>query len=246
MKVRLVGWLLVWIFWGLVDDVYLLGLVPFRYYLDPNWVDRVAFIEPTQVEGIIRGVYFRCVQVGNQQLGVQESSSLLIVFIIHTYHQTMSTVHEEDWGRVQVEVEELVVHLEESLEITYMEQRVKMKVLLGKSYPSIEPNIRRLAKEIGQLEELEDPSLARGFLRVSMLIDTTKPLVKGCWQPRTQNQDTWIEFRYEGLQDFCYRCGKIGNSIELRKCNNNPSGKIDRIDEILCLFLFFIFTFGND
>lgn len=34
----------------------------------------------------------------------------------------------------------------------------------------------------------------------------------------------------------------IDNSIELRKCNNNPSGKIDRIVEILCPF-FFIFYF---
>lgn len=49
---------------------------------------------------------------------------------------------------------------------------------------SIESNIKRLAKEIRQLEELEDPSLARGFLRVCVVFDTTKPLITGCWLPR--------------------------------------------------------------
>ncbi|KAM2019755.1 hypothetical protein ACFX1T_022514 [Malus domestica] len=76
---------------------------------------------------------------------------------------------------------------------------------------STSSNITRLATAIGQVEEVEDPSMARGFLRAKVFVDTTKPLITGCWLPRKQKQDTWIEFSYERLQDFCYRCGRIGH-----------------------------------
>ncbi|KAM1859820.1 hypothetical protein ACFX13_012070 [Malus domestica] len=56
---------------------------------------------------------------------------------------------------------------------------------------------------------MEDPMKARGFLRVRLLIDSTKPLVSGCWLRREDNRDTWVEFCYERLQDFCYRCGRL-------------------------------------
>ncbi|RXH78461.1 hypothetical protein DVH24_001979 [Malus domestica] len=39
--------------------------------------------------------------------------------------------------------------------------------------------------------------------------DTSKPLVTGCWLPQEDNMETWVEFRYERLQDFCYKCGRI-------------------------------------
>ncbi|KAM2157361.1 hypothetical protein ACFX1R_042943 [Malus domestica] len=76
---------------------------------------------------------------------------------------------------------------------------------------STETNVRRLAKEIGDLVELDDPVKARGFLRVRVEVNTKNPLAKGCWIPRGNNKDSWIEFRYERLQDFCYRCGGIGH-----------------------------------
>ncbi|KAM1984999.1 hypothetical protein ACFX16_013206 [Malus domestica] len=39
--------------------------------------------------------------------------------------------------------------------------------------------------------------------------DTSKPLVTGCWLPQEDNMETWVKFRYERLQDFCYKCGRI-------------------------------------
>ncbi|KAM1882505.1 hypothetical protein ACFX13_003987 [Malus domestica] len=72
-------------------------------------------------------------------------------------------------------------------------------------------NIQRLTQVAGQFIVLEDPGKARGFLRVRLLIDTGKPLCNGCWIRRDQNRDTWVDFRYERLQDFCYRCGRIGH-----------------------------------
>ncbi|XP_048435342.1 uncharacterized protein LOC125475077 [Pyrus x bretschneideri] len=73
-------------------------------------------------------------------------------------------------------------------------------------------NVRRLAKEIGEVLEIEDLAKARGFLRVRVMVNTKMPLAKGCWIPRESNKDSWIEFRYERLQDFCYKCGRIGHA----------------------------------
>lgn len=75
----------------------------------------------------------------------------------------------------------------------------------------IEMNVRRLAKELGDFLELEDPMKAREFLRVRVVVNSRISLVPGCWIPRNNNRDTWIEFQYERLQDFCYCCGRIGH-----------------------------------
>ncbi|XP_070668433.1 uncharacterized protein [Malus domestica] len=56
---------------------------------------------------------------------------------------------------------------------------------------------------------LEDPVKARGFLRARVLVHSENPLVPGCWLKREENRETWVEFRYERLQDFCYHCGRI-------------------------------------
>ncbi|KAB2595159.1 hypothetical protein D8674_030609 [Pyrus ussuriensis x Pyrus communis] len=68
-------------------------------------------------------------------------------------------------------------------------------------------NIQRITKEAGKFLALEDPGQAH----------TEKPLFRGCWIRRDLNRDTWVEFRYERLQDFCYQCGRIGHINT--KCN---------------------------
>ncbi|KAM2126516.1 hypothetical protein ACFX1R_006525 [Malus domestica] len=73
-------------------------------------------------------------------------------------------------------------------------------------------NVRRLAAKIGEFGELEETTKARGFLRVRVAVNTSNPLTTGCWLPRTNEKESWIEFRYERLQDFCYKCGRIGHS----------------------------------
>ncbi|KAM1185626.1 hypothetical protein ACFX2J_014711 [Malus domestica] len=72
-------------------------------------------------------------------------------------------------------------------------------------------NVRRLTKQVGVFIQMEDPAKARGFLRVRILINAAKPLINGCWLSRENNRDTWVEFRYEILQDFCYRCGRLNH-----------------------------------
>ncbi|KAM1263060.1 hypothetical protein ACFX13_028779 [Malus domestica] len=73
-------------------------------------------------------------------------------------------------------------------------------------------NISRLASRCGELLEVEDISKVRGFLRIRVLVDTTKSLASGCWVTRERNNESWVEFQYERLQDFCYNCGKIGHA----------------------------------
>ncbi|KAB2600004.1 hypothetical protein D8674_010275 [Pyrus ussuriensis x Pyrus communis] len=70
-------------------------------------------------------------------------------------------------------------------------------------------NVQRVTKEAAKFLALEDPGHARGFVRTRILVDTEKPLFKGCWIRRDLDKETWVEFRYERLQDFCYTCGRI-------------------------------------
>ncbi|KAB2632299.1 hypothetical protein D8674_028546 [Pyrus ussuriensis x Pyrus communis] len=84
-------------------------------------------------------------------------------------------------------------------------------------------NVQRVIKEAGEFIAMEDPGHARGFVRVRILVDTEKPLFKGCWIRRESNKETWVEFRYERLQDFCYKCGRIGHINT--ECSAEMSGE---------------------
>ncbi|KAI8032207.1 hypothetical protein LOK49_LG01G03075 [Camellia lanceoleosa] len=73
---------------------------------------------------------------------------------------------------------------------------------------------------IGKLIGVEAPSdgllLARSFLRLRVEINVTAPLPKGFMLKRQtahslELKDTWVEFKYERLSDFCYDCGRIGH-----------------------------------
>lgn len=57
-------------------------------------------------------------------------------------------------------------------------------------------------------------------MRVKVSVNTSNPLTIGFCLPRDNNNDTWIKFRYERLQDFCYRCGRIGHFNN--KCSFEP------------------------
>lgn len=49
----------------------------------------------------------------------------------------------------------------------------------------------------------------RYYLRVRTMVNLQKPLSHGFWIKRNSSQSTWVEFKYERLSDFCYRCGRI-------------------------------------
>lgn len=69
--------------------------------------------------------------------------------------------------------------------------------------------------------------MARGFLRVRIIVNTRNPLITGCWLLRKDDKDTWVEFRYERLQDFCYRCGRIGHVMMNAHLNRQKEVRLD-------------------
>lgn len=85
-------------------------------------------------------------------------------------------------------------------------------------------NINQLASKCGELLKLEDPAWARGFLRVRIMVDTTKPLATRCWVTRSGDKESWVEFQYERLQHFCYKCERISHASN--ECSS-PAGKGD-------------------
>ncbi|KAI9078410.1 hypothetical protein K1719_039629 [Acacia pycnantha] len=50
-----------------------------------------------------------------------------------------------------------------------------------------------------------------GCMRAKVLLDLKNPLAYGFWMDRPDGEKAWIPIRYEKLQNFCYKCGKIGH-----------------------------------
>ena len=86
---------------------------------------------------------------------------------------------------------------------------------------SLVTNIECLLENVGVFIELEEPAKARGYLRARVNVNTENPLINGCWLSRETNRDTWVDFSYERLQDFCFKCGRIGHANT--ECSFEPS-----------------------
>lgn len=82
---------------------------------------------------------------------------------------------------------------------------------------SHEENMIKLGEKAGAVMEYENPAKVKGFLRVRVEVDTNQPLVAGFWIPRPDGSETWVEYQYERLADFCYICGRIGHCMDA--CN---------------------------
>ncbi|KAH7855978.1 hypothetical protein Vadar_031225 [Vaccinium darrowii] len=75
---------------------------------------------------------------------------------------------------------------------------------------------KKIAEILGDVIAVEDPvgqGKLRKYIRVRVLIDISKPLKKGFFLKRTEEDDLWVKFKYERLSDFCYMCGKIGHMV---------------------------------
>ena len=73
-------------------------------------------------------------------------------------------------------------------------------------------------------------NLDRGFVRVRAQIKLTEPLVPGFWIPRGKKNPTWVSIKYERLQNFCFKCGRLGHDIWGCKEHRN---RRDGEDEVL-------------
>ncbi|KAB2632609.1 hypothetical protein D8674_028856 [Pyrus ussuriensis x Pyrus communis] len=149
-------------------------------------------------------------------LGIELTDYLLCNFVRAAYKTT--TTQTKMAG---TDVKELMVHLERNMDLSTMEhgfklvgaglalEEVNMEMVSFwiqtrdvPSYLITEESVRRLASKIEEFNDLEDPAMARGFLRVKVTVNTEKALITGCWLPRDNNNETWVEFRYEDYRTF--------------------------------------------
>ncbi|KAK3038525.1 hypothetical protein RJ639_029325 [Escallonia herrerae] len=76
-------------------------------------------------------------------------------------------------------------------------------------------NAITIGRRIGDLQQIDSSKDGRlgekGFLRLRVEIDIENPLPRGFATKREGREDAWIQFRYERLLDFCFRCGCLGH-----------------------------------
>ncbi|KAH0981110.1 hypothetical protein GBA52_008287 [Prunus armeniaca] len=96
-------------------------------------------------------------------------------------------------------------------------------------------NARAFGARVGAVLEIEDLTVTgfRGFLRMKLDLDATKPLIPGFNMPCPTTGTRRIRLKYEGLKEFCLRCGRLGHS---RGCqwisNSHKSGTHGLFDEL--------------
>ncbi|CAB4313582.1 unnamed protein product [Prunus armeniaca] len=75
-------------------------------------------------------------------------------------------------------------------------------------------NARKLGARIGYVMKIEDVDEVgfKGFLRMRIDLDASKPLPPGFSMPCQVTGRRKIRLRYEGLKEFCMQCGRLGHS----------------------------------
>ncbi|KMS97017.1 hypothetical protein BVRB_7g179640 [Beta vulgaris subsp. vulgaris] len=72
----------------------------------------------------------------------------------------------------------------------------------------------QLLKKLGKVMLFDDKSNAPGpkrFLRVLLWLRLKAPFIPGAFIELHQGKTIWVDFRYEGVFNFCKRCGRIGH-----------------------------------
>ena len=73
-----------------------------------------------------------------------------------------------------------------------------------------------IGQRVGRLiavDAPEDNGVAWGcYLRIRVEVEIAKPLMRGCIIQVEETAPAWVDFRYEHLPIFCYRCGILGHS----------------------------------
>ena len=75
-----------------------------------------------------------------------------------------------------------------------------------------------IGRAIGHLLEVDVPANGLGwgkYLRIRVEMDVREPLLRGRIVQEEQGEGVapyWVDFKYEHLPIFCYRCGRLGHS----------------------------------
>ena len=89
----------------------------------------------------------------------------------------------------------------------------------------------QIAAVAGKVITLEfDATNARWseYLRFKVQIDLTKPLKAGIFLPIKDKHHAWVQFKFEKLGDFYYKCGRIGHDRTL--CNEKETSRIESLE----------------
>ncbi|KAL0383616.1 UNVERIFIED_CONTAM: hypothetical protein Scaly_0648900 [Sesamum calycinum] len=70
---------------------------------------------------------------------------------------------------------------------------------------------------LGVFLHVDCQNSCRRFLRLRVVVDVRKPILTGFWLKRCGLPNVWVDFKYEKLGVFCYKCGRIGKNF--RSCN---------------------------
>ena len=88
---------------------------------------------------------------------------------------------------------------------------------------------REIGSKIGKVLEVDKRALQADqakFLRVRVEVQLDKPLRRGGFVKNDENDRIWVDFRYERLPIFCYKCGILGHDDKHCLVNpmENPAG----------------------
>ncbi|XP_023874702.1 uncharacterized protein LOC111987231 [Quercus suber] len=73
---------------------------------------------------------------------------------------------------------------------------------------------KEIGRKIGRVLEVDKRALQADqakFLRVRVEVQIDKPLRRGGYVKNEEGERIWVDFRYERLPIFCYRCGILGH-----------------------------------
>ncbi|KAF4375441.1 hypothetical protein F8388_024100 [Cannabis sativa] len=89
----------------------------------------------------------------------------------------------------------------------------------------------KLAGKVVKVDlEDEKPALWGYFLRVLVDIEFEKPLVSGCFFDLSSGVKLWLQFKYENIGIFCYKCGVLGH--QRKGCKLSSPVMIENSDDI--------------
>ncbi|XP_050222712.1 uncharacterized protein LOC126672803 [Mercurialis annua] len=82
--------------------------------------------------------------------------------------------------------------------------------------------ITRIASKVGRIVEWSDEEMATWgrYSRIRVMIDVTKPIVRGTKIINPLGESCWVSFKYEKIQNFCYWCGMCDHIVA--DCETKP------------------------